>query len=78
MAVVSLRSGAIRICFDPSLNAYPNRCRILVESVLEAGCSYRRWTGQVPSLRRHQSVVQLELALSPGVCGLLSLAARSR
>ena len=31
MAIDSLRSGAIRICFDPSLNAYPNRCRILVE-----------------------------------------------
>ena len=30
MSIDSLRSGAIRICFDPSLNAYPNRCRILV------------------------------------------------
>jgi phage tail sheath gpL-like len=31
MSIDSLRSGAIRICFDPSLNAYPNRCRILIE-----------------------------------------------
>lgn len=31
MSIDSLRSGAIRICFDPSLNVFPNKCRILVE-----------------------------------------------
>ena len=31
MSIDSLRSGAIRICFDPSLNAYPSKCRILLE-----------------------------------------------
>src|SRR5262245_19943041 len=31
MSIDSLRSGAIRICFDPSLNVFPNRCRLLIE-----------------------------------------------
>ena len=38
MSIDSLRSGAIRICFDPSLNAYPNKCRILLEGqMLDTG-----------------------------------------
>lgn len=31
MAIDSLRDGFVRLCFDPSLNAYRGKCRILLE-----------------------------------------------
>src|SRR5262245_48361670 len=52
MAIDSLRSGAIRICFDPSLNAFPNRCRILVEGqMLDDGDAVDGELIKIPSLQ---------------------------
>jgi hypothetical protein len=52
MAIDSLRSGAIRICFDDSLNAYPHKCRILIEGqMLDTGTAIDGALRQVPSLR---------------------------
>jgi phage tail sheath gpL-like len=52
MSIDSLRSGAIRICFDPSLNAYPNRCRILVEGqMLDTGIAVDGALLKIPSLK---------------------------
>ncbi|TAI61580.1 hypothetical protein CWO89_34320 [Bradyrhizobium sp. Leo170] len=52
MSIDSLRSGAIRICFDPSLNAYPNKCRILLEGqMLDTGTAEDGALIKIPSLR---------------------------
>ncbi|MGY3615665.1 hypothetical protein [Bradyrhizobium sp. USDA 10063] len=52
MSIDSLRSGAIRICFDPSLNAYPNKCRILIEGqMLDSGTAVDGELIKIPSLR---------------------------
>jgi hypothetical protein len=52
MSIDSLRSGAIRICFDPSLNAYKNKCRILVEGQkLDIGTAVSGELLKIPSLR---------------------------
>jgi phage tail sheath gpL-like len=52
MSIDSLRSGAIRICFDPSLNAYPNKCRILLEGqMLTTGTAEPNALIKIPSLR---------------------------
>lgn len=52
MAIDSLRSGAIRICFDPSLNVYPSKCRILVEGqMLATGVAEPDTLIRMPSLR---------------------------
>jgi phage tail sheath gpL-like len=52
MSIDSLRSGAIRICFDPSLNAFPNRCRILVEGqMLDTGSAESGKLYKIPSMR---------------------------
>lgn len=52
MSIDSLRSGAIRICFDPSLNAYQSKCRILVEGqMLDTGTAIDGELLQIPSLR---------------------------
>ncbi|MGY2987712.1 hypothetical protein [Bradyrhizobium sp. USDA 4508] len=52
MSIDSLRSGAIRICFDPSLNAYPHKCRILLEGqMLDTGTAVDGELIQIPSLR---------------------------
>jgi phage tail sheath gpL-like len=52
MSIDSLRSGAIRICFDPSLNAYPNKCRILLEGqMLDTGTANDGELIKIPSLR---------------------------
>lgn len=52
MSIDSLRSGAIRICFDPSLNAYKNKCRILIEGQkLDTGTAASGELLKIPSLR---------------------------
>ena len=52
MAIDSLRSGAIEICFDPSLNVYPNKCRILIEGqMLDTGTAKDGVLLKMPSLR---------------------------
>jgi phage tail sheath gpL-like len=52
MSIDSLRSGAIRICFDPSLNAYPTKCRILIEGqMLDTGTAESGQLVKIPSLR---------------------------
>ena len=52
MSIDSLRSGAIRICFDPSLNAYPNKCRILLDGqMLDTGTAEDGELIKIPSLR---------------------------
>jgi len=52
MSIDSLRSGAIRICFDPSLNAYKSKCRILIEGqMLETGTAVSGELIKIPSLR---------------------------
>jgi hypothetical protein len=52
MAIDSLRSGAIEICFDPSLNVYPNKCRILIEGqMLDTGIAKDGVLLKMPSLR---------------------------
>ena len=52
MSIDSLRSGAIRICFDPSLNAYPSKCRILLEGqMLDTGTAEPDELIKIPSLR---------------------------
>ncbi len=52
MAIDSLRSGAIRICFDPSLNAYPSKCRILLEGqMLDTGTADPDVLRKIPALR---------------------------
>jgi phage tail sheath gpL-like len=52
MSIDSLRSGAIRICFDPSLNAYPSKCRILLEGqMLDTGIAVEDELIKIPSLR---------------------------
>lgn len=52
MSIDSLRSGQIRICFDPSLNAYPNKCRILLEGqMLDTGTAADEELIKIPSLR---------------------------
>jgi phage tail sheath gpL-like len=52
MSIDSLRSGAIRICFDPSLNAYRNKCRILIEGqMLDSGTATDGALIKIPSLR---------------------------
>lgn len=42
MSIDSLRDGFVRMCFDPSLNAYSGKCRILLEGQYvetNAGCN---------------------------------------
>ena len=52
MSIDSLRSGAIEICFDPSLNVYPNKCRILIEGqMLDDGIAPEGQLIFMPSLR---------------------------
>lgn len=52
MSIDSLRSGAIRICFDPSLNVFPNKCRILIEGqMLDTGTAEDGELIKVPSMR---------------------------
>src|SRR3954466_4591122 len=52
MSIDSLRSGQIRICFDPSLNAYPNKCRILLEGqMLDTGTAVDEELIKIPALR---------------------------
>jgi phage tail sheath gpL-like len=52
MSIDSLRSGAIRICFDPSRNAYPSKCRILLEGqMLDTGTAVDGALIRIPSLR---------------------------
>ena len=52
MSIDSLRSGAIEICFDPSLNVYPNKCRILIEGqMLDDGVAKEGQLIFMPSLR---------------------------
>src|SRR6478736_10364113 len=52
MSIDSLRSGAIRICFDPSLNEFPNKCRILVEGqMLDTGTAVPGELIKIPALR---------------------------
>jgi phage tail sheath gpL-like len=52
MSIDSLRSGAIRICFDPSLNVYPTKCRILIEGqMLDTGTAEDGVLIKIPSLR---------------------------
>ena len=52
MSIDSLRSGAIRICFDPSLNAYKSKCRILIEGQkLDTGTAVSGELLKIPSLR---------------------------
>ena len=52
MSIDSLRSGAIRICFDPSLNAYKSKCRILIEGqMLDTGTAASGELIKIPSLR---------------------------
>jgi phage tail sheath gpL-like len=52
MAIDSLRSGAIRICFDSSLNAYKSKCRILIEGqMLDTGTAKSGGLIQIPALK---------------------------
>ena len=52
MSIDSLRSGAIRICFDPSLNAFPSKCRILFEGqMLDTGTAVSGELIKIPALR---------------------------
>ena len=52
MSIDSLRSGAIRICFDSSLNAYKSKCRILIEGqMLDTGTAETDTLIKIPSLR---------------------------
>jgi len=52
MAIDSLRSGQIRICFDPSLNVFPNKCRILLEGqMLDTGTATEDELIKIPALR---------------------------
>src|SRR5262245_25863917 len=53
MSIDSLRSGTIRLCFDPSLNVYPSKCRILIEGqMLTTGATAEPDTLiKIPALR---------------------------
>ena len=52
MSIDSLRSGAIRICFSDALNAYPSKCRILIEGqMLDTGQATSGELIKIPSLR---------------------------
>jgi phage tail sheath gpL-like len=52
MSIDSLRSGAIRICFSDALNAYPSKCRILLEGqMLDSGSAEDGELIKIPSLR---------------------------
>src|SRR6188472_3168446 len=52
MAIDSLRSGAIRICFDSSLNAYKSKCRILLEGqMLDSGTAVDGALIKIPALK---------------------------
>jgi len=52
MSIDSLRSGAIRICFSDALNAYPSKCRILIEGqMLDTGVAVSGELIKIPSLR---------------------------
>ena len=52
MSIDSLRSGAIRICFDSSLNAYKSKCRILIEGqMLDTGTALSGELIKIPALR---------------------------
>src|SRR5262245_53030894 len=52
MAIDSLRGGQIRICFDPSLNVFPNKCRILLEGqMLDTGTATEDELIKIPALR---------------------------
>lgn len=52
MSIDSLRSGAIRICFDPSLNQIANKCRVLFEGqMLDTGNAEPDTLIKIPSLR---------------------------
>src|SRR5262245_18217576 len=52
MSIDSLRSGNIRICFDPSLNAYPSKCGILLEGqMLDSGLAVANKLLKIPALR---------------------------
>jgi len=52
MSIDSLRSGAIRICFSDALNAYPSKCRILIEGqMLDTGTATDGELIKIPSLR---------------------------
>ena len=76
MSIDSLRSGAIRICFDPSLNAYPSKCRILFEGqMLDTGTAVDGELIKIPSLRNvddlfgEGSVIAESLKTGFGCCG---------
>jgi phage tail sheath gpL-like len=52
VAIDSLRSGAIRICFDDSRNAYKSKCRILLEGqMLDTGTAIDGELIKIPALR---------------------------
>jgi hypothetical protein len=52
MSIDSLRSGAIRVCFSDAANAYPSRCRILLEGqMLDTGTAEDGKLIKIPSLR---------------------------
>jgi hypothetical protein len=76
MSIDSLRSGAIRICFDPSLNAYPSKCRILLEGqMLTGGSATPDELIKIPSLRDvddlfgEGSIIAEGLKVGFGCCG---------
>ena len=78
MSIDSLRSGAIRICFDPSLNAYKSKCRILIEGqMLDTGTADRRRADQDPVAARCRSFCSAKAASSPKASRLRSSAART-
>jgi phage tail sheath gpL-like len=68
MSIDSLRSGAIRICFDPSLNAYPSKCRILFEGqMLDEGIAESNTLIKIPSLRNVDELFGEGSVLSEGL-----------
>ncbi len=68
MAIDSLRSGAIRICFDPSLNAYPSKCRVLVEGqMLDTGDADPDVLRKIPSLRDVDTLFGAGSVISEGL-----------
>jgi phage tail sheath gpL-like len=75
MSIDSLRSGAIRICFDSSLNVYPSKCRILIEGqMLDSGLAESGELIKIPSLRDvdqlfgYGSVIAEGLKVAFGCC----------
>src|SRR5262245_38414963 len=68
MSIDSLRSGAIRICFDPSLNVYPNKCRILIEGqMLDSGTAVPNQLIKIPSLRGVEELFGYGSVISEGL-----------